>query len=350
MYFRCICSVVIGNKQVKTVHSVSVKNDAKEIGSSCKVVVPLACRIQYTDGTHDFLTDLAKNLFNVGDAITVTAYYIDQAGNQMPTIQVFQGYVYEFMEGTPLTIECLDSIYLLNQTSINVVYKSITVRNLLTNILKGTGITLALPTVDLTLVNLTFRLMSPAAVLQWIKEQLGLNISLTGGQLYCNIASNTVNQAFLDTERNVIESKLQKPNAVYLRLKVKAWFIQETGKKYSLEVGDANGELREVFFYRLPLDIKRYTQLAGEALIKYKQMKFNGQVETYLYPDMGLFWKVQYIDFRYPDRNGNYTVVGMDFTLDEKGFHRHLKLSFLSDIDSDVNALGSDNNIINLQP
>lgn len=345
MYFACRISVTIGDKTVQTVSAVSVKNDSKEIGSTCKIVVPLACRIAYVGAPNTFLTDLAKNLFKSGDAVTVKAWY-----DGFPQITVFTGFVYEFLEGTPMTIECMDNIYLLNQTSVSVAHTSIKLRNLLVEILKGTGVTLQEPTIDLTLINITFQLMSPASILEYFKKELGLNISLNNGQIYCNIASNTVAKAFLDTRINVLISDLQKPEAVFLKLKVKAWFVQENGKKSSLEVGDPNGELREVWFYKIPFSIAKYQQMAAEALIKYKQMKFSGNIETLLYPDMALFWKVQYLDQSYPDRNGNYTVVGMDFTLDRHGFHRKIKLAYLSDIDSTVNALAATNDIVNLAP
>lgn len=357
MYFDAQITVTIGGKLLTTINSVHVKNDSKEIGSSCKIVVPLACRIEYNDGgSLYYLTDLTKNLFKSGDPVVVTAFYRDELGIAMPTVSVFNGFVYEFIEGTPMVIECMDNIYLLNQVTVNLAYKTTTLRQVLTDVLDAANaknnsqLSLGLPTLELTLEKLTFRLMSPASVLEWLKKELGLNISLNGSVLYCNIASNTVQQAFLDTTRNVITSHLQKPEAVYLKLKLKAWFILENGKKSSLEVGEEGGELREVFFYRIPFNVARYTQLAGEALIKYKQMKFSGMIETYLYPEMGLFWKVQYLDKRYPDRNGNYTVVGMDFSLDANGFHRHIRLAYLSDIDSDVDALSADNALINLQP
>ena len=349
MYFDARITVTIysqttGEAQVvQTVHSVHVKNDSKEIGSSCDIMVPLNCRINYAAAPNTFLTKNVKVLFSSGDKVTVTARY-----QGMPDIQVFAGFIYEFMEGTPMKLRCLDNIYLLNQTTVNLSYQSVTLRNLINKILTGTGVTLVEPTIDLTLQNITFRLMSPASILEWFKKELGLNISLTGNNLYCNIASNTVNIATLNTGRNVITSNLQKPEALYLKLKVKAWFIQENGKKTSLEVGDTNGELREVFFYKIPYNVAKYTQLAQQALIKYKQMKFSGDVETYLYPDMGLFWKVQYTDLRYPDRNGNYTVVGMNFEINEKGYHRKIKLAYLSDIDSSVDALAS--NTVNMTP
>lgn len=351
MYFDCHFQVTIRGLVVTTIHSVHISNDSKEIGSFCRIVLPLAVRIQYNDGGNfSYLTELTQNLFSSGDAVTVTAWYVDEAGHKMPDVQAFSGFIYEFLEGTPMTIECQDNIFLLNQTTINLAYKSTTLRQVLLDTLKGTGITLIEPTLSLTLVNLTFRLMSPAAILEWLKKELGLNISLHGHQLYCNIASNTVKQGFYDTKRNVIHSSLQRPAAVYIKLKVKAWFIMENGKKASLEVGDPQGELREVFFYRIPLDLKRYQQLAGEALVKYKQMKFSGYIETWLYPDVDLFWKVQYLDAHYPERNGNYTVVGMDITIDEHGFHRRLRLAYLSDIDSSIDALAADNDLINLLP
>jgi len=341
MYFNAHITVTIGDKILQSVHSVSVQNDSKEIGSNCKIVVPLACRISYIAAPNTFLTDLAKTLFKSGDPVVIKASY-----DGYPEVNVFNGFVYEFIENTPLTIECMDNIFLLNQTTVNVSYASISLRDLLNNILKGTGVSLLEPTIDLKLTNITFRLMSPASILEWFKKEIGLNISLSNNQLYVNVASNTVNQVFFDTSRNVIKSALQKPEAVYLKLKIKAWFIQENGKKSSLEVGDTNGELREVFFYKIPFNEKEYQRLAGEALIKYKMMKFSGNIETLLYPECNLFWKAQYIDHRYPDRTGNYTIVGMNFTLDKSGFHRHIKMAYLSDIDSQVNALGVDNILI----
>lgn len=351
MYFNAHIQVTItsqttGRQQLLTgIHSFEMKDDSKTIGSSCKIQVPLSCRIQYQDGKKDYLTDQVKNLFKSGDPVSVVAWY-----DGYPKETLFTGFVYEFLEGTPMTIECLDEIYLLNQLTLNLGYASISLKALLTKILEGTGITLVLPILDLQLVNITFRLMSAASILQWFRTELGLNISLMDRKLYCNIASNIVATGILRTNRNVITSNLQKPEATFLKLKVKAWFIQENGKKSSIEVGDEKGETREVFFYKIPFDAKKYQELAGQALIKYKQMKFSGKIHCYLYPAIGLFWRVQYTDIRYPDRTGNYTVVGREFKADQHGYHWVYDLAYLSDIDSSVNALGEENSIVNLDP
>lgn len=341
MFFNAKISVTVTSQttgrvsKIQTIHSVHTKNDSKEIGASCDIIVPLNCRIQYQDGAHDFLTAVATTLFTSGDAIKVVAHYeTNENGVEeiLPDVVVFDGFVYEFIEGTPLKIRCLDNIFMLNQSIINLNKQTIKLKDLLNLVLKGTSITLQLPTLDLSLKNITFRLMSPAAILEWIKKELGLNISLHGKTLYCNVASNTLNTVTFHTARNVIKSDLQKPEAVYLKLQVKCWFIQENGKKASIEVGDPGGELREVFFYRIPFNLATYAKMAAEALTKYKQFKFSGNIESYLYPDCNLFDKAVYIDVRYPARTGNYTVVAINHEIDQKGYHRKIKLAYLSDI------------------
>jgi hypothetical protein len=327
MFFNCKISVVIGDKELKTVVSVSTKDDSAHIGSDCEIVVPLNCRIQYTNGRRDYLTEYAKNLFKSGDKVLIRAMY-----EGFDWVTVFDGYVVDFIEGVPIVIKCTDYVFLLNQTTVNMSEKSITLKNLVTRVLQGTGISLLEPTLELTLQNISFRLMSPAAILEWLKKELGINISLSGTNLYVNVASNTLDTVYYRTDRNVIASDLQKPDATYQKHKVKAWFIRENGTKDSFEVGDSNGQLHEVFFYRVQRNQAVYQKMAAEALTKVRQQKYNGSIETLLYPDCKLFQQANYVDIRYPARSANYVITGIDMTIDESGYHRKLKLSFLSEI------------------
>jgi hypothetical protein len=359
MFFNAKISVVIGDKAVQTVVAVDTKNESSEIGSDCSIIVPINCRIQYVNGKRDYLTDYPKNLFKVGDSVTIKAWY-----EGYDTVEVFTGFVADFMEGTPLEIRCMDYSYWMNQgtfgskrvllkknrkstgthESVGSSFKSITLQNLLQQLIDFTNntidataenanhIELLLPVPDLTLVDLTFALMSPAAILAWVKKTIGLNISLQGTQLYCNVASNTLRTIKYRTDRNVLSSDLQKPHSLFQSYKVKAWFIRQDGTRDSFEVGDSNGTMREVFFYRVQRDTVLYRKLAEEALKKIKQEKYNGSIETLLYPDCKLFDQINYIDIRYPDRSGNYVVTGIGFSLTENGYRRKQKLSFLSEI------------------
>lgn len=327
MYFNAKISVVIGDKELKTVVSVSTKDDSARIGAECEIVVPLNCRIQYTSGNRDFLTEYAKNLFASGDKVLIRAMY-----DGFDWVTVFDGYIVDFVEGIPIVIKCSDYIFLLNQTTVNMSEKSITLKNLVNRVLQGTGITLMEPTLDLSLQNITFRLMSPAAILEWLKKELGINISLSGTSLYVNVASNTLATVYYRTDGNVIGCDLQKPDATYQKHKVKAWFIREDGTKDSFEVGDSNGQLHEVFFYRVQRNQVVYQKMAAEALNKVRQQKYSGSIDTLLYPDCKLFQEANYVDLSYPARSANYVITGIDTTIDENGYHRKLKLSFLSEI------------------
>ena len=362
MYFNAHIQVTIAGKLVNTVVAVKTDNESQHIGSFCDLVVPLNCRIQYKNPDNNlvYLTDVATNLFKSGDAVTINAWF-----DGFPVINVFTGYLYDFIEGTPLTIKCLDYIYWFNLgifgnkrvlikaatkkknavTSVGSSYKSISLKNLLQNLVDFVNdtiddnsdsvehVALYLPVFDMQLVNITFALMSPAAILEYLKKELGLNISLQNNLLYVNIASNTLSVVKHATDRNVIRKpRLQRKEASFQKLKVKAWFINQNGTKDSIEVGDTvNGTLREVFFYKVA-DKSTYLQLANEALLKYSQHKFNGEIETLLYPDCNLFWKSEYTDIRYPSRTGEYVITGMNFDISEKGYTRKIKMAFLSDL------------------
>ena len=329
MYFNGKISVTINDSiELKTIVSISATNDSKHVGADCSVVVPLNCRMEYKNGRHDYLTQQANTAFKSGDRITIKAWY-----EGFQKITVFDGYIVDFITGNPTTIKCMDYIYLLDQSTLDLSYTSIKLKDLLTIILKGTEITLNENILDMTLENITFRLMSPAAILEWIKKELGINISLTGTELYCNLASNVLSMVKYSTERNVLTSGLQRPDAVFTQYKVKAWFIREDGTKDSVDIGPEDGQLREVFYYKVtPRTSENYTNLAKEALLKFKQNSYSGSIETLLYPDCDLFWKAEYKDIRYPEKNGNYVVTGDNINIDNNGYRRTLKLAYLSDL------------------
>ena len=337
MYFNGKYSVSITNQRtgiistIITVVSVTSHNDSAHVGSDCDVVVPLNCLIQYKTSKDSQLNQITMDVnqaFNSGDKIVITASY-----EGFPDINVFTGFIVDYFMGTPTTIKCSDYIYLLDQSTLDLYYKNVKLKDLLTRILQGSGITLNNDIMDLTLENITFRLMSPAAILEWLKKELGINISLSNDKLYCNLAANTLANIKFASDRNVIKCDLQKPYAVFQDFKVKAWFIRENGTKDSYEIGSSDGQLREVFFYKvLPRTEANYKALAENALLKFKQSRYAGTIETLLYPSCDLFWKATYTDVRYPDRNANYVITGITTTLDENGFHRSIKLAYLSDI------------------
>lgn len=359
MYYNANLSVNINGHPLTTVVAVKTSNDGQKVGGEADVVVPLNSYIQYSNPNDltTYLTSVRSDTFPQGTPITITASY-----DGLPTIQVFNGFIYDFVLGMPMTIKCMDYIYFFNlgifgdkrvtttnkaktkvtHSGIGINYKSVKFQDLLQQLVDFvnetinsslTGaqqISLILPIFDMELVNLTFISMSPASILEWLKKELGLNISLFGNKLFVNLASTTTGLVKLSTGIHVIESKLQTPLATFQRIRMKCWFIREDGTRDSVEVGDQNGNQEEHFFYKVVRNGNNYETLANAALLKSKQHHFNGELGLLLYPDCDLFWRVEYTDLRYPEKNGTYVITGVYFELNEKGFHRKLKLAWLT--------------------
>ena len=330
MYFNCktafkITSTATGVVSwLGTVISVKVKNESKNIGSDCELDVPLNCRISYDGAPSTFLNTQPQNAFAVGDHIQIYAGY-----SGMPWITVFDGFIWDFVEGNPVKIKCLDYLYFLQQGTKNYVNANISIQNLVQAILPP-QVTLLLPTIQFNLVDISFIQMSPYAILRYLKEKIGLNISLMGNKLYMNIASNTTTTVYFRTDRNIIKSNLQRPVSVYRTFKIVAHFERENGTEDKIEIGDPNGMLRECWFYKVQQDLTLYNNLAKGFLYQCQQERYSGIVETWLYPNVQLFQIADYTDVRYPSRSGQYVITQNDITLDKTGFHRKLKFSSLT--------------------
>lgn len=377
MYFETSLSVLINGNPVTTVVSVKVSNDAQKVGSNCDVVLPLNSYIQYSDPNtlQTYLTAIRTDTFSSGDTIEITASY-----KGYPTLTIFKGFIYDASLGMPVTVKCLDYVYFFNlgifgedrvsiknksgtkikKAGTGIHYASAQFKDILQDLIdfvnetiddQNTGnpltdaahCSLMIPTFDMELQNLTFINMSPASILEWFKKELGFNISFFGSQLYVNLASNTTGQITLNTGRNVIESKLQttiklrtgkKANSAFEKIRLKCWFIRSDGTRDSLEVGDSSGIQIEHFFYNVVRNATNYETLANAALLKATQHKYRGELEILLYPQVDLFFTVDYTDLRYQEKNGVYVVTAITIELGEKGFHQRLKVAWLGNLTS----------------
>ena len=368
MYFKALVSLTIRGIDM-TDYFVSAKtdNDGQKIGQLCDLVMPLNCYIKYNDQNNNavFLNATLTNFFKSGDPVHIEAWY-----EGMEKLVIFDGFIYDFVEGMPLHIKCMDYFYFFNlgifgnervfakktknakitSKGQGVHYGSVVFKNLLQSLVGFVNKTIdnynktnnasVLPVtlstnVGLTLTNLTFMNMSPAAILEWFKKTVGFNITMFNNQLYVALASNTLNNVILSTGRNVIHSNLQRTSSTFQRLRLKCWFIRQDGTRDSFDIGDESGDVKECFFYKIKRDGDIYEKLANSALLKYSQHKFSGEVETFLYPKADLFDTVDYTDLRYPDKNGRYTIVKTSIRVSDKGFRRVHKLSFLVDINQE---------------
>lgn len=330
MHFESNLVVRIAGKIVNTVHSVKTKFDSTHIGSFCDIIVPLNCVVEYDAPRHTFLTAYTLNLFKSGDPVSVVCNMVTEAGINMGDVEIYNGYIWDFIEGMPTTIRCIDYLPILGHLK-DFHFKKITLTSLVTRSLVGTGVELIKPTLDLNLVDITFRSISPWGILDYLKKGLGLNISLSGKQLFVNVASTTLNEVKFSSDRNVYYNQLQKPENVWQGYRVKAWFIRENGMRDSIELGDKEGHCTDVYFYKVAGGTPVHENLAREALIKLRQRKYSGAVGALLYPVVKLYDRIDYTDITYPDKSGKFVCTSLSHSIDDNGILVSMRWAFLLD-------------------
>lgn len=324
----CKLEVIIGGKLLKTVNEIIIENDVKNLGASCSIYIPINCKYKVEN---QILTDIPQNAFKKDDKVTVTAWY-----ENFDKITVFEGFIRDFIIGdvtkkneTKSKIFCLDYLYVLQKKPVNKSWQNVHLKEVLDFIVKDTEITIKKPYIDLTFDNLQLPNMTAAGSLEFIKKMTKLTISLFGKELYINIAKNTLNQIELDTSKNILECDLQKNEGSYTKYKVQAWKKEANGTKKAIEVGEKEGEIVTVDLQCI--NSKNHQKIVDNSLTEMQLGNYQGTITTPLYPNANLLDKIKLTNVRYPDQNGTYIVRSIDIELNEKGFHRKLKVAYITE-------------------
>jgi hypothetical protein len=326
---------MINDAEVLTVNEIEIKNNHSQIGTDCDIVFPLTVKV-FNKG--QYLIDTPKNLFEKGDFIQIFAGYEDA---NYERLNIFEGYIYDFVEGTPLKMRCLDYSYFLRMGLVGkplkafnnlpgLYYQDGTIDTVLKDILAGTGVTLMKTHISFTIQNLSFTNVSPIYALEWIKKELGICMTLIGSELYFHLAENTLNTYNLRTDTNVIKADLQKPDAAFQKWKVQINYKDISGLKKLQEIGSKeDGEIKTYNFCCVNKKHPNYMKLVDNTLNVLKLTHYTGKVTTYLYPDINLFDAVNFEDVRFKERTATYVCTGVNIKLSTSGFHRELTLAYL---------------------
>jgi hypothetical protein len=371
MHFIGHTRLYINDIQIYDVVSLDYEHDNGHIGGEISIKLPLLVRIENKNSKYATIPQVkVTEAFKVSDSVKIICSY-----EGYDDITVFDGFIRDFGQGQPMTIKCMDYQYwwhfgifgeknriLVKKnknskrtfTAWGNFYKQTTLLNVLNQLVdyvndtidatatSAENITLISEKVpDITLVNLTFANMSPAAILQWLKEKLGLCITMIGTQLFCSVA-NTVSKTyilksgnpndFINDGGNILKCNIQKSYAAFSRFRVEVNYLLDDGRKQVLKFGDLNGETHQFFYYNLKYDAAKFEQIGIDCLNKCKQNVFTGDFHLMLYPFISVYDEVQYTrDFRFPERQANYVVTGKKFTATTTGGYRQiLKVAFLS--------------------
>lgn len=301
---RLSSNITIGTAVFDFVNSVEIVSTWENFTDTAKIIVPAKIRY-YKDGRYVNPILTGDNaLWKRGDQVEINLGYDDTNDHR------FSGFVTRFHPKRPLEFECQDKMWTLKQVNIPKYTKTVTLKQLLTDILPA-GIDFQAD--DIYLGKFRITKATVVEVLNYIKKAYGLSAYFQDGKLYTGFAYKLGSQ--IDSQ-NIYEftrysNIIDDSNLDYIReddinLRVTAVSIQDDNTKKEVTVGDDLGEQRTIYAYNV--DTTTLTKLANEALEKFKYEGYRGSFTTFLQPYVKHGQAVKLVDPEIPERTGTYLV------------------------------------------
>lgn len=310
--------ITIGGKRFTRVNSVKIESSAKTLEDMATIAIPATARM-VREGKFISEVETAK-AFGVGDEVVILLGYDGGLKEE------FRGYVSRIKPGTPLEIECVDSVWLLRRKNCKGSFKATTLKSLLEFILKGTGVELEGEVPGIEFKTYYLKNVTAASAIQELKERYGLTLYMAGKTLRVGLTSFTDKVVVkYGLGENVIDNDLEWVNEDDTRIKVKAVHIKNDNTKVEKEYGDEDGELRTVYFY----DLDKGADLEKMALAEAERYKFNGYkggLTAFLLPFAQVGKVARVSDRQFGERTGDYLIDKVTTTYGVNGARRKIEL------------------------
>jgi hypothetical protein len=308
-----------GTLSMRRVNEVVIESSAEVLEDTARVVLPTTARLLRA-GQELTEVETAKQ-FSVGDQIVIKLGYNSQLEEE------FVGFVSKTNPTTPLEIQCVDSTWLLRRKNLQKSFKNVDLGTLLEFIIEGTPVSLRGEMPKIQFKTFYFKNVSAAYALQEIKEKYGLTVFIkNGNELHVGLKSYTDDRVVkYEMGRNVIENDLEWVSEDDTRIRVKAVHIRKDNKRIEKDVGDADGELRTLYFYNVENELALET-LAKQEMQKQKYSGYKGGFTTFLRPYCEVGNIADLNDPDYAERNGRYLITKVVTTYSSAGASRDIEL------------------------
>jgi hypothetical protein len=240
------------------------------------------------------------------------------------TTEVFRGFVRDISGEIPVRVECEDSMYLLKQGEVTTSYRSVTLGQLIADVV-GSKVPYKV-VADQPLGQFRINKSTPAKVLDYIRERYFVRSFFRDGTLYVGWAyvAELQRERKIRFDRNVISHNLEFRQKDTVRLSLKAVVMKGDGKKEEVEIGERDGEKRTFHYYNISAaDAKKRLEAEAERLI---YTGYRGSFTTFGSPDIRHGDVVDLSDPVYPDRAGRYLVKSVKTTFGTGGYRQEVEL------------------------
>ena len=307
------------------VRSVSVKRSINQINSTATITMPTAAVLRTGDTQQK--VEVAEQIKR-GDSVVISLGY--DSDNK----EEFRGYITRINQRTPLVVECEDNAYIFKKKNIKKTYKNTNLQTIIRDLCEDL-IDADYEANDINIENLilatdTGEEVTRYLALERLKELLGIAIyfradgSLYAGLHYTPNYGSVKHSLGVNTRDDGSELKYHKADEQ--KIKIKAIYIDESGEKTEVEVGDEDGGLRTVYFSEISSRAE-LSKLAENAIKQYRYDGYEGSYNAFLQPFCQPGYSVELIDEQFPERSGTYYIDAVTVELSQSGGVRKIEIS-----------------------
>lgn len=276
------------------VSSVSIQSSWKMLTDTAEITLPR--KVERFQGKE------FQELFQPGDPVKIELGYNDELHTE------FEGYIVSVSRGVPVVLRCEDEMYWLKRRTLSYSKRSVTLKQLLTDVCKGYEVNTSFGDTELGAVR--YPNMTVTAILENIRKNENLYSFFIGKTLHCsNVYSEKVHlpEVRIMLERNAVSEDLQHTSGEY---EVRAKAMLKGGKKMEVKVGTEGANLYEMQYNDHDKKVtaqmlKEYAEKFYKALSK---QKYKGGIELFGIPRIAYGMAIDLSSEINPEMNGKYHI------------------------------------------
>ncbi|ELY2011120.1 hypothetical protein ABF176_000656 [Flavobacterium psychrophilum] len=315
---RLTSEIIIKGSQTwkfNALNNCTIVEDMATLTDTCELILPK--RVDWQGAKH-FELPIKR-----GDKITVKLGY---DGNLKTR---FVGYIRTVDAKKPVKIMCEDGMFLLKTVETKKKgYKKVALKQLITDLLAGTGIDFLLVDGDISLGSYRMLKDTVAEELNEMKSKYGLRAyfrTINGqSKLYVGLGypfDNRKKESFIYGQ-NLISEDFVYRIAEDVKIKVKAISIDDKNKRTEIETGDKDGELYTVYHDNIGVDELR--KFAESELKRFKTTGFKGSFETFGEPFVN---KCDIAHIEASDNNkGDFLIKKVEINFGMNGYRQKIEI------------------------
>lgn len=332
MAFVLTSDIIIDDANIKA-NKVTWKTNVNSFIDTCTIDLPRKTYLinEATNNTVDMTEEKKNNKkkyrFKTGDKVSVSLGY-DKKNEKR-----FEGFVKRVNMGIPVQLECEGYGYQLYDIIFNKTYSSVTVKQLLKDLIAGTDIVLSSEIPDIPLKNVRFKNASGIQVLEWLKKECLLAVYFNFNEIFVGtmfgkqqervkvkIGWNTVK------DDDFKQKEIDKKTNIVIREKDQQGEVNKTKARHS-KLDKYSTDKTVKIKAGIPANFMK--EIAERLQNKEDYKGYEGNIVLFLQPLAKKGMVMELDGGEYPEKTGEYFIESVSGEFGENGGRQTVQLGFL---------------------